>query len=411
MSIWVAKLAEVVLTRAQPTDKATDETLLADNWQYIIQVCDKVNEDPEEGCRQIVSLIEKRLMLKNGNVLLRTLSLLTSVAENCGSRIKPEIATKAFTGMLLSKLGDPAVHKEIKTKIVQVLTQLNESFKGDPSLKPIKDAYKVVKHDYRQYLPPDKPVKSSYYTDSASTKEEEDLRAAIALSLQSAPQQQQQQSVAQQPAQVVQPAQQPVAHAAPPHQESKKLGFSRVCALYDSFSEDPADLKFRKGDVITVIERVYKDWGKGSLRGQIGLFPFNYVTPLTEPTQEEIQKDIQLENDILSQNAKVEKLLSLLTNCRTPQDSLHLFNNQEFRNLYQEITVIKPELAGLIEKFRLRKDNLLDLHKKLKTSTEAYDSLTTRAQPLQHQPSPGFSPSYSPGNPNLTPSYPPYPQY
>jgi signal transducing adaptor molecule len=129
-------------------------------------------------------------------------------------------------------------------------------------LKPIQTAYDEIKTGFTQYFPPDKPQKQTM-SIRETQQEEDDLKAAIALSLQ--------ESTSSQPIQNQTKSQSlPQAHPLPQQAEPPQpQSFSRVRALYDSFSEDPADLKFRKGDIITVIERVYKDWGKGSLRGKL----------------------------------------------------------------------------------------------------------------------------------------------
>jgi hypothetical protein len=72
---------------------------------------------------------------------------------------------------------------------------------------------------------------------------------------------------------------------------------SRVRALFDFQRSEPGELQFRKGDVIVVLESVYKDWWKGSLRGQIGIFPTNYVEKLSDPTQEDLSREIQMEGN------------------------------------------------------------------------------------------------------------------
>lgn len=51
----------------------------------------------------------------------------------------------------------------------------------------------------------------------------------------------------------------------------------RVKALYDFEPNDEGELAFKEGDVIRVIDSAYKDWWKGELRGEIGIFPVNYV--------------------------------------------------------------------------------------------------------------------------------------
>jgi len=346
-----------------------------------LDVCDKVNENPEDGAKLIVDLIIKRLSLRDANVQLRTLSLLTSIAENCGSRVCQEIASKSFTNVLLNKIKDPLIHKEIKIKIVQVLTQLSNSFSNDPSLRPIQDAFNEISNNYSQFFPPDKPQKNDLNDDAL--KEEEDLKAAIALSLSENNQTSVPTNVAiqqqQQPAQQQQQQQQQESQISIP-----KKSFSRVRALYDSFSTDPADLHFRKGDIITVLDRVYKDWGKGSLRGIIGLFPFNYVTPLYEPTSEELLKESLKEVEILNQSKKIEKMLTLLSSS-TSSSNYEILDSNEFQRLYQEIILIKPEISELIEKYRIRKDELLDLHVKLKDATIKYEELTDPLKKSQQQ--------------------------
>lgn len=88
---------------------------------------------------------------------------------------------------------------------------------------------------------------------------------------------------------------------------------SRVRALYDFAPSEAGELQFRKGDVIAVLESVYKDWWKGSLRGQTGIFPLNYVEKLQDPTQDEIDRDAQTEAEVFAEIKNVEKLLALLS--------------------------------------------------------------------------------------------------
>jgi signal transducing adaptor molecule len=47
--------------------------------------------------------------------------------------------------------------------------------------------------------------------------------------------------------------------------------------LYDFQPTEQGELGFEKGDIIRVIESVYRDWWKGELRGKTGIFPVNYV--------------------------------------------------------------------------------------------------------------------------------------
>lgn len=101
---------------------------------------------------------------------------------------------------------------------------------------------------------------------------------------------------------------------------------SRVRALFDFQPSEAGELQFRKGDIIAVLESVYKDWWKGSLRGQTGIFPLNYVEKLADPTPEEMQRDAQTEAEVFAEIKNVEKLLTLLS---TSSSDLNVRDNEE----------------------------------------------------------------------------------
>ncbi len=101
---------------------------------------------------------------------------------------------------------------------------------------------------------------------------------------------------------------------------------SRVRALFDFQPSEPGELQFRKGDIIAVLESVYKDWWKGSLRGHTGIFPLNYVEKLADPTQEDLQREAQMEAEVFAEIKNVEKLLTLLS---TSSSELNVKENEE----------------------------------------------------------------------------------
>lgn len=80
-------------------------------------------------------------------------------------------------------------------------------------------------------------------------------------------QQQQQQHSAQQPQQQQQQLQQP----------------KEPCcsALYDFDPENPTELGFKEGDIITLMSRVDDNWYEGYLNGRTGYFPVSYVQIIT----------------------------------------------------------------------------------------------------------------------------------
>ncbi len=54
-----------------------------------------------------------------------------------------------------------------------------------------------------------------------------------------------------------------------------------VLALYTYMATSDDELSFHKGSVLTVLSKE-GEWWQGELNGQVGLFPSNYVQPLSE---------------------------------------------------------------------------------------------------------------------------------
>ena len=60
-------------------------------------------------------------------------------------------------------------------------------------------------------------------------------------------------------------------------------GAERVVALFAYTAQHSDELSFKKDDMITLVERgADPDWWKGELDGRSGLFPANYIRPLTD---------------------------------------------------------------------------------------------------------------------------------
>ncbi|XP_068797616.1 GRB2-related adapter protein 2 isoform X2 [Struthio camelus] len=67
-------------------------------------------------------------------------------------------------------------------------------------------------------------------------------------------------------------------HTDPLHQPTPRTLWVR--ALYDFDAMEHDELGFRSGDILEVLDSSNPSWWKGRLRGQLGLFPANYVTPV-----------------------------------------------------------------------------------------------------------------------------------
>lgn len=339
-------------------------------------MCDEVNGDPETKVSACMDSLRSRLSVKDANVLLRTITLILALSENCGSRMKQSIATKAFMGALCDIIKDPRIHPTVKRSLAELLVALTKSFQDDPSLKIVGVTAKEMQFQFPNlFHSPEKPQKQEI-TSSDRNKEEEELNLALKLSLNDyhsqSPSQQQ-----HEPQPTVQ--QSPKVTESVDHVEPNTVAkVSRVRALYDLTSLEADELSFRKGDIITVIESVYKDWWRGSLKGKIGIFPLNYVTPLQEPTKQELIQEAELEYEVLRQGINIEKLLSLLSNKANSGDVTEIsrvLEDEQVLSLYNSITPLRPKLTKMIEKYSLKKDELLELNEKLASSEKLYNNL------------------------------------
>ncbi|KAI9376568.1 hypothetical protein BJX61DRAFT_530729 [Aspergillus egyptiacus] len=375
--------------------KATDENLTSENWEYILDVCDKVAAE-ESGAKDAVAALIKRLAHRNANVQLYTLELANALAQNSGPKIHRELASRSFTDALLRLANDRNTHQQVKSKILERMEEWTEMFSSNPDFGIMEQAYMKLKTQNPNLQPPSKPVKREI-TDLDRQKEEEELQMALALSIRDKPSaapepQAESSSSVQAPAAQAQPA-----ASGPVPSGTSAATVSRVRALYDFQPSEPGELQFRKGDVIAVLESVYKDWWKGSLRGQTGIFPLNYVEKLPDPTVEELQREAQMEAEVFGQIKNVEKLLTLLS---TRNSDLNAQDNEEITALYHSTLAIRPKLIELIGKYSQKKDEFTQLNEKFIKARRDYESLleASMSHPAQHQyPRPNQPPYGYPG--------------
>jgi len=260
----------------------------------------------------------------------------------------------------------------VKAKILERMEDWTEMFAKDPDLGIIEQAYMKLKSQSTEAAAmsvrmekltrlidptlqaPSKPTKRQI-TDVDRRKEEEELQMALALSIKdkaSAGSSSSQKSGQGHSAQGANASQQQAAPTQTLPSGTTAATVSRVRALFDFQPSEPGELQFRKGDVIAVLESVYKDWWKGSLRGQTGIFPLNYVEKLSDPTQEELQREAQMEAEVFGEIKNVEKLLTLLS---TGSSELNVRENEEITTLYYSTLAIRPKLIELIGKYSQKK--------------------------------------------------------
>ncbi|KAI9151656.1 Class E vacuolar protein-sorting machinery protein HSE1 [Paramyrothecium foliicola] len=359
--------------------KATDENLTSEDWGAIIEVCDKVSSDPN-GPKEAVQSMIKRLAHRNANVQLYTLELAHALCQNCGRNMHREVSSRAFTDALLKLANDRNTHTQVKAKILEKMQDWSDMFSKDAELGIMYDAYYRLKQTNPTLQPPSAPQKQGL-TDADRQKEDDELQMALKLSLQD--EERKKSTPAASSSQAGPSGQQDASPAPVVPAGTTAATVSRVRALYDFTSTEAEELEFKKGDVIAVLESVYKDWWRGSLRGKTGIFPLNYVEKLTDPTPEELQREVQMEAEVFAEIKNVEKLLTLLSASNTaPREE----DNEEISKLYHQTLAIRPKLIKLIEKYSQKKDDFTQLNEKFIKARRDYEALleSSMSHPPQH---------------------------
>ncbi|KAI9805914.1 MAG: ESCRT-0 subunit protein hse1 [Sarcosagium campestre] len=333
--------------------KATDENLTSENWEYILDVCDRVSSS-ETGAKDAVAALIKRLGHRNANVQLYTLELANALSQNCGPNMHRELSSRSFTDALLRLANDRNTHQQVKAKILERMADWTEMFASDRDLGIMEQQYMKLKSQNPNLHPPSKPHKQEI-TDVDRQKEEDELQMALALSIKDKAAAGQGSSPSklgssQKPGRGQQ-QQASIVPAQPLPSGTTAATVSRVRALFDFQPSEAGELQFRKGDIIAVLESVYKDWWKGSLRGQTGIFPLNYVEKLSDPTEEELQREAHMEAEVFSEIKNVEKLLTLLS---TSSSELNVQDNEEitvndFTQLNEKFIKARRDYESLLE--------------------------------------------------------------
>lgn len=243
------------------------------------------------------------------------------------------------------------MHQQVKTKILERMEEWAKMFDKNPELGIMGMAYGRLKSQNPNIQPPQAPGKRQI-TDYDRRKEDEELQLALKLSIQDKGRTAASEELSATPTQP-QASQTASTQSAPTlSQGTTAATVSRVRALFDFVPSEEGELQFRKGDVIAVIESAFKDWWKGSLRGQVGIFPLNYVEKLQDPTGDDLRREAEMEAEVFGQIKNVERLLALLS---TSNGDVGVKENEEITRLYHDTVAIRPKLIELIGKYTQRK--------------------------------------------------------
>lgn len=395
--------------------KATDENLTGENWEVILNLCDKVQEEGEQGARNVIAALLKRLAHRSPNVQLYALSLGESLSKNCGIDLHRELASRAFTGALEKLIVDRTTHEKVRRRALGLIAMWTAEFEHDPTLGIMESCYNNLKAKSYQFETPSEPAPPSV-DDEARRREEEELQRALEISMRDkggrstyAPTASAGSSgAAAKHASGYVPARSPSpkapAYAANNYHSNTKTtstsGYSatsggvsaiaasstsslpsqasapvvtRVRALHTFEPTEPGELAFEKGEVIKVVDRGYKDWWRGQLKGRTGIFPVNYVEPLPEPTAAELAREAEQEAAVFAQAANVDRLLSMLRNLDASRDNLA--DNEEIQELYRSCMALRPKIVKLIDKYNQKRADLVSMNESFVKARTIFDRI------------------------------------
>ncbi|KAH7335578.1 hypothetical protein B0J17DRAFT_575926 [Rhizoctonia solani] len=443
--------------------KATDENQTSENWEILMNLCDKVAEEGEQGARNVVAALLKRLTHRNANVQLYTLSVAEALSKNCDITVHREISSKAFTQGLEKLATDRNGHDKVKKRTLALIKMWSGEFAYDPQLGLMEETYSNLKSKGMQFEDLEE-TPAPNYDDEARRREEEELQRVLEMSLHdkggrdrwaeytsggasgsgsgyvagagaggsssgpaytpaaypavaaSSSRQDTIPAPAPAPVPVAAPApapapapvvaQAPVLAAAPsysapapmaqsPTVESAPLDpgtmqiVKRVKALHDFNATEPGELSFKKGDVIKVVDRCYKDWWRGQIKGRVGLLPVNYVEPLPEPTAAELAKEAETEAMVWSQGGAIDSLLQKLREFDPAAENLN--DNEEIQELYRSAMSLRPKILKLIDKYSQKKAELVVMNERYVKARNTFERMMEESV-AKHNPSGKFHP-------------------
>ncbi|KAI0642359.1 hypothetical protein C8Q79DRAFT_917635 [Trametes meyenii] len=413
--------------------KTTDENLTGENWELILNLCDKVQEEGEQGARNVIAASLKRLAHRNPNVQLYTLALVEALSKNCGIDVHREIASRAFTQALEKLVTDRTTHDKVRKRVLGMVAVWTAEFEKDPTLGLMEECYENLKSKGYKFETPDEPPPPDV-DDEVRRREEEELQRALEISMQdkggrsqweayslasssgasgsgagssrqassatpgpsgasSRPIQNSNQtptyggyvpssatpaisSVTPPSASPAVPVNVPATSSSPVSVHSTQDTIpivTRVRALHTFEPSEPGELAFERGDIIKVVDRNYKDWWRGQLKGRTGIFPVNYVEPLPEPTAAEIAREAEQEAAVFSQAANVDRLLTMLRNMDPARDNLA--DNEEIQELYRSCMSLRPKIVKLIDKYSQKRADLVSMNETFVKARTIFDRM------------------------------------
>ncbi|ESK87916.1 class e vacuolar protein-sorting machinery protein hse1 [Moniliophthora roreri MCA 2997] len=162
--------------------KTTDENLTTENWELILNLCDKVQDEGQAGAHNVIAAVLKRLAHRNPNVQLYALSLVEALGKNCDIEIHKEIASRAFTQGLEKLVTDRNTHDKVRRRTLSLVAMWTAEFENDSQLGVMEDCYNSLKTKNYKFETPQEPPPPAI-DDEIRRREEEELQRVLEMSI------------------------------------------------------------------------------------------------------------------------------------------------------------------------------------------------------------------------------------
>ncbi|KAH6574403.1 hypothetical protein BASA60_005573 [Batrachochytrium salamandrivorans] len=382
--------------------EATSETNTADDWGKIIEICEKADQS-EASAREALTILSKRILHKNVNVILFSLTVANSLVQNCDMTVKREVSSRAFLDALVRQIttNKASVHVTVHHRILELIQQWADVFRSEPSLDYMVQIYNQLKsngHSFPTLNP--KPVVEKRSSDK--DREEDELQLALALSLSTVDDKSRAQNSQPKSGQKSKPVQ----------------SLFQVTALYDFYGTEEGELHLSRGDVVEVYDcTTFQDWWKGSLRGVVGIFPANYVEKVTSesgatsrehapPSSGGTTSSVRSPDAyVLSQSGFVSEFRDrvLAADAR----STNYAATDQLQNDYHKLLELRPHVISIASNYRKKQDDLTAISERFVKADASFRALID-AQAQYHSQA---AAAYSVGGGSNPYTQPPIQQY
>ncbi|KAK7485980.1 hypothetical protein BaRGS_00022732 [Batillaria attramentaria] len=378
-------------------EKATHEMSTTEDWGLILDICEKVGRQ-QNGARDCLKSIVKRLNHKVPFVAMQALTLLDACVNNCGRIFHLEICSRDFVSecrTLISQKAHPKVAQRLKF-LIKKWAEMPE-FKDDAALSLIPSFYESLKKEGTDFSDPDTTPKRTADPAQAA-KEEDDIARAIALSLQES-EKNPKASTSLYPTSnypsVVDSA-----------SYSKPREIRKVRALYDFEAAEDNELTFKAGELLSVTDDSDPNWWKGFNHRGDGLFPANFVTAdlSVEPEESKEKKSVQfseevqvktmdpLPDEIEIDETKIDEVLNLIQNADPTGETRP--DTGEMLSLEEQCKAMGPLIDTELEKIDRKHTQLVELNQRVMDALQMYHTLMRENPAYSFKaPAPGPAPA------------------